>query len=108
MDGQVMERGRISARCAKEQQERIDTAAALSGATLNQFVLQAALEKAEWVIDRERMVSVGKEDTARIMEMLENPPPPNAALSRLLTDYKKKVDDGLIVSSVQSAVPSGV
>lgn len=102
MVGIVIERGRISARCAKEQQEKINTAAALSGATLNQFVLQASLEKAEQVIERERMIAVNAHDAAMIIDMLENPPEHNAALSDLLATYRKKVENGVIHSSVKS------
>lgn len=103
----TMERGRISARCAKSQQEKIDTAAALSGATSNQFVLQAALEKAERVIERERAIFADPADAAMIMNLLENPPEPNAALSNLLENYKKKVKHGLIRSSAKSTRTSG-
>ncbi len=90
----TLERGRISARCAKEQQERIDAAAALTGATINQFVLQAALEKADLVIERERRIAVTEADAAMIMALLENPSAPNEKLAALLANYKEKVDNG--------------
>ena len=96
----TFERGRISARCAKEQQDRIDTAATLTGATINQFVLQAALEKADWVIDRERHLTVTALDAAMIMSMLENPPEPNEKLAALLENYRTKVNNGTLDTSV--------
>ena len=100
--GDIMERGRISARCARAQQERIEAAAALCGATANQFVLQAALEKAERVIERERVIVADGNDAAMIMNLLENPPSLNAALTGLLGNYKKKVGDGFIHTTVKS------
>lgn len=90
----TLERGRISARCGKEQQERIDAAAALTGATINQFVLQAALEKADLVIERERRIAVTEADAAMIMALLENPSAPNEKLAALLANYQEKVDNG--------------
>jgi uncharacterized protein (DUF1778 family) len=77
----TLERGRISARCTKAQQARIDTAASLTGVTINQFVLQAALEKADWVIERGRRIALSVADAAMILEMLENPGKPNAELT---------------------------
>ncbi len=100
--GDIMERGRISARCARAQQERIEAAAALCGATANQFVLQAALEKAERVIERERVIVADRDDAAMIMNLLENPPSLNAAMTGLLSTYKKKVADGRINTTVKS------
>lgn len=102
----ILERGRISARCAKAQQDTIDTAAALTGATMNQFVLQAALEKAEQVIERERRIAASAQDAAMIMALLENPPEPNAALASLLTNYREKVTNGELDTSARLATPS--
>jgi uncharacterized protein (DUF1778 family) len=91
-----IERGRISLRCTKAQQERIATAATLTGATINQFVLQAALEKADLVIERERGIIVAEADAAMILALLENPPAPNEKLAALLASYKEKVDNGTL------------
>lgn len=102
----MLERGRISARCAKAQQETIDTAAAMTGATMNQFVLQAALEKAEQVIERERRIAASAQDAAMIMNLLENPPEPNAALATLLANYREKVSNGELHSSARLPMPS--
>ena len=99
----TMERGRISARVSHPIAEKLQEAADLSGATLNQFLVQAALEKAEKIIDRERTIRFTQDDAAMIMNLLENPPEPNAALSSLMASYKKKVASGLIRTTVKSA-----
>ena len=75
-------RTRITARVPKDLQARLEEAADLVGATVNQFMLQAALKEAGEVIERERVVRLSKRDTARLLELLENPPPPNARLRR--------------------------
>ncbi|MEO7497431.1 MAG: DUF1778 domain-containing protein, partial [Massilia sp.] len=46
------ERDRITARVSQPIARKLQEAADLSGATLNQFLIQAALEKAEKIIDR--------------------------------------------------------
>jgi len=80
----VPARARISARVPKNVQARLEEAAELSGATVNQFVVQAAVEKADEIIERERVIKLSKRDTVRLLELLGNPPPPNAHLGRAL------------------------
>ena len=49
----TLERDRITARVSKDVRERLERAASTSGATLNQFVVQAAMEKADRILERE-------------------------------------------------------
>lgn len=77
-------RARIATRVPKNVQARLEEAAGLVGATVNQFVLQAALKEAGEIIDRERVIRLSRRDAARLMELLDNPPPPNAKLRRAL------------------------
>jgi uncharacterized protein (DUF1778 family) len=77
-------RARISARVPKNVQARLEEAAELSGATVNQFVVQAAVEKADEIIERERVIKLSKRDTARLLDLLGNPAPPNVHLGRAL------------------------
>jgi uncharacterized protein (DUF1778 family) len=77
-------RARVTTRVPKNVQARLQEAADLVGATVNQFVLQAAIKEAEEVIDRERVIRLSKRDSARLLELLDNPPPPNARLRRAL------------------------
>jgi uncharacterized protein (DUF1778 family) len=98
----TLERGQISAPCAKEQQELIDAAASLTGATINQFVLQAALEKANWVIEGEPGITLNEADAAMILEMLENPSRPNAALTKAFERYQTRVENGTLYNRIAS------
>ena len=71
---------RVSARVPENVHETLAEAAALVGATLNQFVVQSALEKAKEVIESERIIRLTEKDADAFFEALENPPEPNEAL----------------------------
>lgn len=96
------ERGRITARVPQAVQEKLMQAAELTGSTLNQFVVQSALERAEQIIDRERVIALNREDAAMLIDLLENPPKPNDALKRALKSYKNRVQHGSLRSTVGS------
>lgn len=82
-------RGRVTARIPKHVQQRLEEAADLTGATVNQFMVQAAVEKAEAVLERERVIVLSKRDAKRLLELIENPPPPNARLKRALENHRR-------------------
>lgn len=88
------DRGRITARVPQHIVDMLNIAANIMGATLNQFVTQAALEKAEKVIDNERAWQVSQETAAWFFSLLENPPATNAALSDAFMRYDaRKTND---------------
>lgn len=95
----IEERGRITARVSQSIQERLQAAADLQGATLNQFVVQSALEKAERIIDRETAINLTRRDAAMLITMLENPSKPNAVLLKSFERYKNKVKNGSLHSN---------
>ena len=84
-------RGRITARVSLQVEERLKEAAELTGATMNQFLVQAALEKADRIIEREHLIRLTREDAAMLIEMLESPSKPNAALKRAFERFGNKV-----------------
>jgi uncharacterized protein (DUF1778 family) len=77
-------RARVSVRVPRNVQARLDEAAELVGATVNQFVLQAAVKEADQIIERERVIRLSRRDTERLLELLDHQPPPNSALKRAL------------------------
>jgi uncharacterized protein (DUF1778 family) len=83
---------RLNTRLPVRAHLRIEEAAELSGATINQFVVQAALEKAERVIERERLTVLSARDARRLLELLDAPPALNAKLKRGLEQYRKATD----------------
>ena len=83
----TLERGRITARVSQPIAEKLQEAADLSGATLNQFLVQAALEKAQKVIDHERLIQLTLQDAELLIDLLEHPPKPNEALLQGFEEY---------------------
>ena len=71
---------RLSARVPRSQYDLVTEAAGLLGATVNQFVVQAAVEKAQQVMETERVIQLTNNDARVFFEALENPPAPTAAL----------------------------
>ncbi|MFC3721993.1 type II toxin-antitoxin system TacA family antitoxin [Neoaquamicrobium sediminum] len=59
---------------------RLMRAAALERTSLKEFVLRNALQAAETVIERAERISLDDEQTRFMLELLDNPPEPNAKL----------------------------
>ncbi len=86
---------RVTNRVPQPIAKKLQEAAELTGATLNQFMVQAALEKAEKVIEREKTIHFSLNDAAMIINLLDNPAKPNAALVRAFERFKQKeIDNG--------------
>lgn len=81
---------RITNRMTQAVKEKLEEAAALTGATVNQFMVQASLEKAERVIDREKTIPITARDASMILHMLDHPSMPNAALLRAFERFKQR------------------
>lgn len=73
---------RLTARVPESVHAMIEEAAALRGATVNQFLVQAAMEQAQKVLEEERVVRLSRRDARAFFAALENPPPVNAAMKR--------------------------
>ncbi|MCO5119169.1 MAG: DUF1778 domain-containing protein [Burkholderiaceae bacterium] len=93
MPAETSGRGRITARVPLAVQETLEAAAGLTGATLNQFVVQSALREAERVIEQERVICLSARDSQAFVAALDRPLPPNAALRAALDDYVARRDD---------------
>jgi uncharacterized protein (DUF1778 family) len=94
MTATTIERGRVTARVPAQVQETLELAAAMVGATVNQFMVQAALREAERIIDQERVIRLSAHDAEVFFRALDNPPPPNARLKSSLRDHQdSKRDD---------------
>ncbi len=71
---------RIPARMPLAVYNRVVEAAQAVGATLNQFLVQSALEKANMVLEQERVINLTSASAKTIFDLVENPPPPNERL----------------------------
>ena len=94
MTTRTEERSRITARAPQLVVDELEEAAALVGVTVNQFIVQAAAEKARMIIDAYTRIELSRRDAAFIANLLDNPPPPNEALKRAVQQYKKAVKNG--------------
>jgi uncharacterized protein (DUF1778 family) len=79
---------RITARVSAQIKQTLTDAANLSGATLNQFLVQAALEKAQHIIEKDTLIHLSKNDAEAFFQALERPPQPNAKLLDAVKHYK--------------------
>ena len=94
MGAAITKQGRIGARVPHEVYATLCRAAELTGATVNQFLVQAALKEAQEVIEREEVIRLSPRDWSWLLDLMENPPKPNAKLKAALKRYQKaKRDD---------------
>jgi uncharacterized protein (DUF1778 family) len=71
---------RVVARIPPTVKETLQKAADLSGATLNQFLVQSALTAANQILETERTIVLSERDAQTVFDLLENPPTPNQQL----------------------------
>ena len=75
---------RIPARMPTAVYERLLEAAQTVGATLNQFLVQSALEKANTILEEERVIKLSAASSEALFVIMENPPEPNEYLKRAM------------------------
>jgi uncharacterized protein (DUF1778 family) len=85
----VDDNSRMSIRIHPDDKAEILRAAALVHADLTEFVIQYALEAAKHVIEEAEHVKLSERDSLRVLELLENPPKPNAKLESAAHDLPK-------------------
>ena len=93
METNIAKQDRIGARVPHDVYETLCKAAELSGATINQFLVQSALKEAQAVIEREQVIRMSARDWDWMLNLLENPPAPNAKLKAALDRYKQAKND---------------
>ena len=89
----IAKQDRIGARVPREVYETLCRAAELTGATVNQFLVQAALKEAQEVIERQEIIRLSPRDWNWLLDQMENPPKPNAKLKAALKRYQKARQD---------------
>lgn len=87
----VVNNERITARVSEQIKETLIAAADLTGATLNQFLVQSALEKAENIIEKDKLIHLSNKDAQLFFDALENPPEPNTKLINAIKNYKANI-----------------
>lgn len=76
----VEDNSRMSLRVRPEEKALLLRAVALKNTDLTEFVLTHALAAAKTVIQDADRLRLSERDSLRVLEMLENPPAPNAKL----------------------------
>ena len=80
---------RVSARVTPSVYETLSEASEIIGATLNQFLVQVALERAQAIIEHENKIRLSKQSADHLFELIENPPKANAKLKKAMKQYKQ-------------------
>lgn len=83
---------RLVARTSAEIQEIIQRAADYSGATLSQFLIESAMERARKVIERTETLSLSMAGADALFAALENPPKANNKLLKAAQHYRDTVN----------------
>jgi uncharacterized protein (DUF1778 family) len=76
----VEDNKRMSLRISAKEKALILRAVALKHTDLTDFVLYHALRAAEAIIEEADHVQLSERDSLRVLDLLENPPSPNAKL----------------------------
>ncbi len=71
---------RIELRATREEKQLLASAAAYERLDLTSFIMRSALPAAREAVDRAERIVLSERDAARVLELLENPPKPTAAL----------------------------
>ena len=93
MGAVVAKQDRIGARVPHEVYETLCRAAELTGATVNQFLVQSALKEAQAVIERNEVLRLSSGEWRWLMDLLDRPPEPNARLKSALVRYSEAKQD---------------
>jgi uncharacterized protein (DUF1778 family) len=87
----VDDKRRMSLRVRPEQKATLLRAAALKNTDLTDFVLRNALREAEAIIEQADHVKLSARDSQLVLNLLENPPAPNARLRAAARAVPKSV-----------------
>jgi len=83
---------RITARVPRSTRLIIERAAAIYGATINQFITQAAVERANEVLRSMETIKLSARDAKAFMTALASPPQPNEELLAAVREHDRLVE----------------
>jgi uncharacterized protein (DUF1778 family) len=81
---------RIELRASREQKRILAAAAAYERLDLTAFVMRTAIPAAEDIIARHERITLTARDSLRVLELLEHPPAPTAALRAAVKRRRKR------------------
>jgi uncharacterized protein (DUF1778 family) len=83
---------RITARVPHATRSIIERAAAIYGATINQFIVQAAVERANEVLQSAETIALSARDAKNFLNALAKPPQPNEILLEAVCDHARLIE----------------
>jgi uncharacterized protein (DUF1778 family) len=87
-------RKQLSAEVSEIVHDRLQQAASAIGATIDQFIILAALEKAEKLLTDIAVTQLTARESRHLLEQLAAPRPRNKAFRQLMKDYQQGKRDG--------------
>jgi len=84
-------KSRLVARIPTRTRKTIQAAAELQGASLNQFVTEAAHQKALELLEQASSIRLNADQTRRVFGLLDKPPKPNRALLAAKAIHKRMI-----------------
>ena len=81
----------IELRASREQKRLLSAAAAYERLDLTSFVMRTALPTAEEIVARHERISLTARDSLRVLDLLEHPPKPTAALRAAARRRRRRV-----------------
>lgn len=82
---------RIPARMPSAVYDKLCEAAKAVGSTLNQFLVQAALEKANVILEQERVITLSTASAKTVFDLMEHPPEPSTPLKTAMQRRKERL-----------------
>jgi uncharacterized protein (DUF1778 family) len=73
---------RIALRIRPADKALLTRAATISGADMTDFILRTVLGEAQAIIEKHERIKLSERDSKMVLELLENPPSPNAKLRK--------------------------
>ena len=80
---------RIELRTSREEKRILAAAAAYERLDLTTFVMRTALPAAEEILARHERITLSARDSVRVLQLLERPPKPTAALVATATRLRR-------------------
>ena len=87
----VEDNKRMQLRIQPEQKAMLMRAAALRNTDLTDFIVQLAVREAKTVIEEAEHIQLSKRDSLLVLDLLQNPPAPNAKLRAAIAAMPKLV-----------------
>lgn len=81
---------RLEARISSDQKSLFQRAAALSGRTLSEFVIESAQDAATRIMKEQEIIRLTREEQEAFVSSLLSPSEPGARLSQAARNYRQK------------------